>query len=92
MKNRIFSLLVIASVMLAVALSFSSCGDSGATASGFTVSDTSNPSIIKMFDIRVSSAPMLRSVLTSFSFSIISIDNEPIILKQATSRMKERNI
>ena len=43
MKKRFFGLFIIATVMLASVLSFASCGNDGVSASGFTVSETSDP-------------------------------------------------
>ena len=54
--------------------------------------DIIRPSNRNMRTICLSDAPRLRSVTTSSFLSMISIDNEPMILKQATIRMNVRKM
>ena len=48
------------------------------------------PSIMNMRRMRVSGAPRLLSVATSSFLSIMSIESEPMMLKQAMTRMNVR--
>ena len=54
------------------------------------MTDIIRPSSRNILVICLSVAPMLRSVTTSFFLSIMSIDSEPIMLKQATTSMNVR--
>ena len=57
-----------------------------------TINEIIRPSNKKIRVINLSLAPKLRNVATSAFLSIISMDNEPITLKQAIIRIKVRKI